>query len=136
MGGVELTPPFLSVPKPSRSRARASQPRPAARVPSAVRTPVAVLAILACGLVAYANSFSGLFVFDDEPAIVQNAHITRLWPLTAAMAAPEGTTASGRPMVSLSLALNYALASAMSYIIFVVIAVVTALQFRLLRERT
>jgi len=31
---------------------------------------------------------------------------------------------------------NYALASAMSYIIFVVIAVVTALQFRLLRERT
>ena len=33
-----------------------------------------------------------------------------LWPLAAAMAAPEGTTASGRPMVSLSLALNYALA--------------------------
>jgi multiple sugar transport system permease protein len=31
---------------------------------------------------------------------------------------------------------NYALASAMSYLIFVVIAVVTAIQFRLLRERT
>ena len=31
---------------------------------------------------------------------------------------------------------NYALASAMSYLIFVVIAIVTALQFRLLRERT
>jgi multiple sugar transport system permease protein len=31
---------------------------------------------------------------------------------------------------------NYGLASAMSYIIFVVIAIVTALQFRLLRERT
>jgi multiple sugar transport system permease protein len=31
---------------------------------------------------------------------------------------------------------NYGLASAMSYLIFVVIAVVTALQFRLLRERT
>ena len=31
---------------------------------------------------------------------------------------------------------NYGLASAMSYLIFVVIAIVTALQFRLLRERT
>jgi multiple sugar transport system permease protein len=31
---------------------------------------------------------------------------------------------------------NYALASAMSYLIFIVIAIVTALQFRLLRERT
>ena len=31
---------------------------------------------------------------------------------------------------------NYGLASAMSYLIFIVIAIVTALQFRLLRERT
>jgi multiple sugar transport system permease protein len=31
---------------------------------------------------------------------------------------------------------NYGYASAMSYLIFVVIAIVTALQFRLLRERT
>ena len=31
---------------------------------------------------------------------------------------------------------NYGLASAMSYLIFVVIAIVTAVQFRLLRERT
>jgi multiple sugar transport system permease protein len=31
---------------------------------------------------------------------------------------------------------NYGLASAMSYLIFVVIAIVTALQFRLLRERS
>jgi len=31
---------------------------------------------------------------------------------------------------------NYALASSMSYLIFVVIAIVTAIQFRLLRERT
>ena len=31
---------------------------------------------------------------------------------------------------------NYGLAAAMSYLIFVVIAIVTAVQFRLLRERT
>jgi multiple sugar transport system permease protein len=30
---------------------------------------------------------------------------------------------------------NYGLASSMSYLIFVVIAIVTAIQFRLLRER-
>ncbi len=31
---------------------------------------------------------------------------------------------------------NYGLAASMSYLIFVVIAIVTAIQFRLLRERT
>ena len=31
---------------------------------------------------------------------------------------------------------NYGFAAAMSYLIFVVIAIVTAIQFRLLRERT
>jgi protein O-mannosyl-transferase len=108
-----LRPLFSSVPKPSRSRDRPSLARqPQRRGPSRVRTPTAVAVILACGLLAYANSFTGLFVFDDEPAIAQNTHIRHLWPLTAAMRAPEGTTASGRPLVSLTLALNYALAPA------------------------
>ncbi len=71
---------------------------------------MAVLAIVIAGLLAYSNSFAGVFVFDDEPAIVQNAHIKTLWPLSVAMSAPPGTTVSGRPVVSLSLALNYALA--------------------------
>jgi protein O-mannosyl-transferase len=66
--------------------------------------------ILLAAVLVYSNSYTGLFVFDDEPAIVENPHIKQLWPLTAAMRAPAGTTVSGRPIVSLSLAINYALA--------------------------
>jgi tetratricopeptide (TPR) repeat protein len=51
-----------------------------------------------------------VFVFDDEPAIVENPNIRRLWPLTGAIQSPPGTTVSGRPLISLTLAVNYALA--------------------------
>ena len=60
------------------------------------------------GMAAYANSFAGVLVFDDEPAIAQNPHVRTLWPLTAAMRAPAGTTLSGRPVAALSFALDYA----------------------------
>ena len=51
-------------------------------------------------------------MLDDEPAIVENPNIRRLWPLTSAITAPKGTTLAGRPVVSLTFALNYALAPA------------------------
>lgn len=60
---------------------------------------------------AYHNSFRVPFVFDDGPAIVHNASIRRLWPLTEVLfprAADGGVTTSGRPLVNLSLALNHA----------------------------
>ena len=59
------------------------------------------------GSVAYSNSFSGIFVFDDEPALANNPNL-RLWPLTAAMSAPPDTTLSGRPVATLSFALDHA----------------------------
>ncbi len=68
------------------------------------------LGIVAAGLAAYANSFAGILVFDDEPAIVGNPHIRRLWPIADAMSAPRDTTLSGRPVASLTFAINYALA--------------------------
>jgi tetratricopeptide (TPR) repeat protein len=68
------------------------------------------LLILGALVVAYASSFAGLLVFDDEPAIATNPHIRHLWPLSDAAAAPSDTTVAGRPVVSLTLALNYALA--------------------------
>jgi tetratricopeptide (TPR) repeat protein len=61
-------------------------------------------------IVPYSNSFTGVFVFDDEPAIVENTHIRQLTPLSRSMSAPAGTTVSGRPVAALSLAVNYALA--------------------------
>ena len=71
---------------------------------------LAIAGIAAAGIWAYSNSFSGAFVFDDTPAIVENPHIRSLWPLTRAMSAPAQVTVSGRPIAALSFAVNYALA--------------------------
>jgi hypothetical protein len=74
-----------------------------------VRAAAVFAAAVALAMWAYAPSLEGAFVFDDVPAIVENPHIRSLWPLTEAMSAPSGSSASGRPIVSLSLAVNFAM---------------------------
>lgn len=69
----------------------------------------AILLIVA-GVVAWSNSFNGPFVFDDVGTILNNPTLLKLWPPWEATAGPSGgTTASGRPLVKLSLAVNHAL---------------------------
>ncbi|MBZ5638468.1 MAG: tetratricopeptide repeat protein [Acidobacteriia bacterium] len=59
---------------------------------------------------AYYNSFGGPFILDDVLSIVENRSITRLWPPWTALSPPVGSqTVSGRPLVNLSLAVNYAI---------------------------
>ncbi len=72
---------------------------------------LAVALLVGAGLLAYANSFRGPFVFDDVPSIVDNPTIRQLWPPGGALAPPTegGDTVSGRPVLNLSLALNFAL---------------------------
>jgi hypothetical protein len=65
--------------------------------------------ILLLGVAAYANSLSGAFVFDDLPTIVDNPTIRHLWPLGPVFHPPAATTATGRPLLNLSFALNYAI---------------------------
>jgi len=65
---------------------------------------VLVLAALA----AYGNSFSVPFIYDDSAAITDNPTIQHLWPIWPALSPPPGLTTSGRPIVNLSLAINYA----------------------------
>ena len=61
--------------------------------------------IVAAGFAAYANSFNVPFVFDDVPSITGNVTI-REW--RSALAPPlDGTGVVGRPIINLSLALNY-----------------------------
>jgi tetratricopeptide (TPR) repeat protein len=61
-------------------------------------------------VVAYHNSFHSPFVFDDASSIVTNPTIQRLWPLTEVLAGPiTNVTAQGRPLLNLSLAINYAI---------------------------
>lgn len=60
-------------------------------------------------LLVYANSFRAPFIFDDVPAIVENASLRQLWPLRNVLAPPAGAgSVAGRPLVNLSFALNYA----------------------------
>lgn len=73
---------------------------------------VAAALLTAAVLAAWANSFRGPFIFDDLPAIVQNATIRTL-ALPTALAPPRsGQPAGGRPLVNFSFALNWAVGGA------------------------
>jgi tetratricopeptide (TPR) repeat protein len=70
-------------------------------------TIVAVAAIALAGVVAYHNSLNCAFVFDDDQVITENPHVRSLWPLGPALTAPPQSAAAGRPLLCLSLAVNY-----------------------------
>ncbi len=69
------------------------------------------LLVAVAGLLAYHNSFTNPFVFDDEPSIQENPTIHHLWPIWPALSPPHsgGATVEGRPVINLSVAINYAL---------------------------
>jgi len=70
-------------------------------------TGLACVGIMLAALAAYHNSFSGAFIFDDIPGIVDNTTIrhfgTALSPIHN-----TGSSVDGRPVVNFSLAMNYA----------------------------
>jgi tetratricopeptide (TPR) repeat protein len=67
---------------------------------------LAVAAIVLAAALAYANTLSAPLIFDDLPAIVDNPSIRSL---STALSPPrDGRGVTGRPLVNLSLALNYA----------------------------
>ena len=68
------------------------------------------LLLLACSALAYANALSGPFVFDDKHLIEHNPDIRQLWPPNWALPSAElHGGVNGRPLTSLTLALNYAM---------------------------
>ena len=90
--GSSLTPPNPSAPTARRGVVLAG----------------AVIVLAVWGV--YANSWFTPFVFDDFMAITQNPTIRHLSRLGDVLSSPMfATGATGRPMVSLSLAINYAL---------------------------
>ncbi len=69
--------------------------------------------MLACGaflaavsIAAYGRTFTAPFVFDDIPSIADNPSIRRL---ATAFIPPGDSTVGGRPILNVSLAINYAL---------------------------
>lgn len=91
-------------------------PRPPANDANALpvarrdRTGLAAVLIVFALIAVYANSLRAPFVFDDIPAIVENATIRDLGNLRLVLSPPAeiGSSANSRPLVNLSLALNYA----------------------------
>src|ERR1039458_5153978 len=68
------------------------------------------LFVIAAGLLAYHNCFTGPFILDDVPSIQDNPTIRHLWPIWQPLspAHASGLTVAGRPLVNLSFAINYA----------------------------
>lgn len=69
---------------------------------------LAPLLLAVAGVACYAGSFDAPFLFDDSYAIVENRHIRQIFPLSQSLRSPPQSPTSGRPLVSLSLAVNYA----------------------------
>jgi len=66
------------------------------------------LLIVAVGACTFWNGLRAPFIWDDQTAIVTNQTIQHLWPLSEVLAPHRETPVAGRPIVNLSLALNYA----------------------------
>jgi tetratricopeptide (TPR) repeat protein len=64
--------------------------------------------VVAAGLLAYHNSFTGPFIFDDLRSIPENPTIRHLWPIWGVLSPPSLSGVGGRPVVNFSLAVNYA----------------------------
>jgi len=66
--------------------------------------------IVLAAVLAYCNSFGGPFIFDEQSAIAGNPTIRQLWPIWKPLCPPNsGTTVTGRPLLNLSFAVNYAI---------------------------
>src|SRR4051794_37908186 len=83
---------------------------PATSSPSSAKLAGAALFIGVAVLVAYHGALSTPFVFDDQFAVVENPTIRHLDKLGDVLRPPPfAAGAAGRPLVNLTLALNYAL---------------------------
>ncbi len=79
------------------------------------RTTILVAIVLLAGAasVVYCSSLNSPFVFDDSGSVTDNPSIVRLWPLwgdaehSGPLTPPADLPTSGRPLVNLSLAINY-----------------------------
>jgi protein O-mannosyl-transferase len=103
----------------SHPRLQEGTARPAAPGQSPVESPwirqrggavLSVILIVATAAATYANSFRGEFIFDDRESIPENRTIRDLGDLAQVFSPPRhGETVSGRPLLNLSFAINYAL---------------------------
>lgn len=71
---------------------------------------LAVVTLMVAVSLAYLHCARVPFIFDDRPGIERNDSIRHVWPLTIPLQPPvTAAGAAGRPIVNLSLAVNYAI---------------------------
>jgi hypothetical protein len=87
-----------------RAVERAPAPEDDAR-PTGIALRAAILVL--AGALAYWPALDSPFLFDDRPAIVDNATIRTLAPSTV-LSPPNDTPVAGRPLTNVTFALNYA----------------------------
>ena len=63
--------------------------------------------IVFAGILAYYRSLPYPFVFDDDEAIAENPYIDVLWPPAYLYSEPPQSAVAGRPVVSLTLAVDH-----------------------------
>ena len=100
------TSPATAFPPPATA-----PPPPSPALPAGKNPWLIAAALVAAVLAVYANTLGVPFVYDDIEAIVENRSIRALWPLSAVLVPdlPGGITVSGRPLLNLSFAVNYAI---------------------------
>lgn len=99
---------MLSAPETPAPAPATAPDRP---LPAARRGVIALLAglLVLAAFLAYANVIASPFLYDDTPTIVDNPTIRHWWALREVFTPPGGgVTVSGRPVLNLSFALNYA----------------------------
>ena len=94
---------------PTKTRTATPPPDAANPAPDRWRIRLAAILIVLAACAAYANSLSIPFVLDDEGTVVQNPDIRRLGDLGRVLLPSANSATAGRPLVSLSFALNYAI---------------------------
>jgi tetratricopeptide (TPR) repeat protein len=99
----------LSPPRPGAKPAAIAPPAESVVQRPHWQTLLAAALLIAAGLAAYHNSFRGPFVLDDTQSIVENRSIRQLWVIGPTLSPPPMTTVAGRPLLNLTLALNFAI---------------------------
>jgi len=103
--------------EPERSPAAARGVLRVAQHP-ATRAIGGVLLVVASVLWVYSPALRAPLIFDDMPSVVRNESIRQLWPLSGSaerpgpLQPPRQAPVSGRPLVNLTFAMNYALGGA------------------------
>lgn len=67
----------------------------------------AMLLIAVVTVAIYLPGINAPFIYDDQFSVTENTSIRRLWPLSQPLTPIANAPVTGRPLVNLSLALNY-----------------------------